>query len=142
MKMLLPLVTGNPAPADIARVDQGLDAFNDQHLPGRIGPLCAFVRDADGAVIGGIVADHYPTDIYVRMVWVEERHRRQGHARRLLQAMEAEAQRLGIGRISLDTFDFQAPALYEALGYAPIGRIDDFYAGQGRTWFRKDLEQG
>jgi ribosomal protein S18 acetylase RimI-like enzyme len=52
---------------------------------------------------------------------VRPEYRRQGHARRALQALEIEAAKRGLAGIALHVFGHNAPgrALYEKLGYAP-----------------------
>jgi GNAT superfamily N-acetyltransferase len=55
-------------------------------------------------------------------MYVRPEHRRQGHARRLLQRLEDEARRLGYTRVRLDTGPLQpeAAALYASAGYHAI----------------------
>lgn len=58
-------------------------------------------------------------------------HRRGGVARRLIAAMEAELQRLGVVHVRVETSGTggysAARAFYESLGYDNIARIPDFY---------------
>ena len=57
---------------------------------------------------------------FVYDIEVQPAHRRQGHARRALQALEGLAAELGAAHIGLHVFGFNAPAqaLYRSLGYA------------------------
>ncbi len=74
----------------------------------------------------------------IRGLWVEPDRRGQGIGRRLLGALEAEAVRRGCGRAALDSYGFQAPGFYAALGYREWGRLD-YPNGAGRHFFVKDL---
>lgn len=61
-----------------------------------------------------------PCTAFVYAVEVQPAHRRQGHARRALQALEGLATELGAAHIGLHVFGFNAAAqaLYRSLGYA------------------------
>lgn len=63
----------------------------------------------------------------VKRVWVAPEMRGRGLARRLMAAIEARAQRLGITRLLLDTNSAlaEAVALYGATGWARIDRFND-----------------
>ncbi len=76
----------------------------------------------------------------VRHVWVHPAARRLGLARRLLDALEAEAAARGLGVVRLDTHPAlgEARARYERAGYTEIPAYSDrnVYAGH---WFEKRL---
>lgn len=58
---------------------------------------------------------------YVYNIEIAPEHRRQGHAQRALQALEEQAQSLGLSGIALHVFghNTSAQALYARLGYLP-----------------------
>jgi ribosomal protein S18 acetylase RimI-like enzyme len=58
---------------------------------------------------------------YIYEIEIQPEHRRRGHARRALEAAEAEARKLGLDGIGLHVFGHNAGAraLYESLGYQP-----------------------
>jgi GNAT superfamily N-acetyltransferase len=82
-------------------------------------PLSLFLRDEGGAVA--------------------EEHRGGGHGERLVRAAEEEARALGCHAMWLDTFSFQAPAFYRALGFQEFGRLDDYPPGHSRHFLYKLL---
>jgi ribosomal protein S18 acetylase RimI-like enzyme len=97
----------------------------------------------------GGVAPQPPLDAYyVDALAVDDRHRRQGIAQRLLRAAEGQAAHLGCRRIALDTGLHNRPAraLYDAYGFrereirrAPNDRIARFLGGPGFVGYLKDV---
>jgi len=57
---------------------------------------------------------------FVCDVLIEEKYRGQGHGKQMMRLMELEARKLGLTRIGLHVFGFNAVAigLYRSLGYA------------------------
>lgn len=131
-----------PEPADIAVVGRGLSTFNRRFdRAGATGadPLVVLLRDAEGAVVGGIVAETNWGWLHVELLWVEDDFRGQGHGADLLAAAEREAIRRGCRHAHLDTFSFQAPAFYLAGGYTVFGQLEEFPPGQRRFFMTKRL---
>jgi ribosomal protein S18 acetylase RimI-like enzyme len=75
-------------------------------------------------------------------LWVDPSLRGQGLATRLIAAAEAEAAARGCAQTVHLTYDFQARALYERVGYELVGRVEDFPSGTDLLWFRKRLSAG
>jgi ribosomal protein S18 acetylase RimI-like enzyme len=77
--------------------------------------------DAIGSIWFAIKEEGGRRIAYVYDVEVEPAHRRQGHARRALLAIEEEARRLGLAGVGLHVFGFNtgAQALYAQLGFEP-----------------------
>ena len=76
----------------------------------------------------------------IKRMWVAPEARGAGLARRLLAALEAQAQGFGLRRVRLDTNRAlqEAQALYRKAGYREIGRYNDnLYAD---FFFEKELE--
>jgi len=96
---------GYPA-AEFAAPDGGLliGLLDDRPVTG--GAFCRF--DADTAEL--------------KRIWTDSRHRRQGHAKKLLAHLEAEIAARGYRRIYLTTGDRQpeAEALYSSTGYTRL----------------------
>jgi ribosomal protein S18 acetylase RimI-like enzyme len=98
---------------------QGL-ATADNHL-------FEILAHADGPTVGHLwfaVEDHHgQRGGYVYDVDVEPAHRRQGHARRAFELLEAFAAELGLASIGLHVFGDNpgAQALYRQLGYGVTG---------------------
>ena len=95
-------------------------------------------EDGDAVACGGVKRWEGSTGEIKRMYVVPEARSR-GHARRLLEALEAAARELGYARVRLDTGPRQphALALYESAGFE---RIPD-YNGNRRAsyWLEKEL---
>lgn len=75
----------------------------------------------------------------VKRMWIQPELRGRGAGRRLLQALEAEAARLGLDTLRLDTSSHleEALALYRSAGYREVPRYNDNpYAAH---WFEKRL---
>jgi GNAT superfamily N-acetyltransferase len=103
-------------------------------------PLCIVARDLQGRLIAGLNGASHWRWLYVRHLWVEASQRGRGLGRRLM----AEAERLAKDRacvgIYVDTFDPQAAAFYEDIGFTRVGEIVGFPPGHQRLFFRKSLQ--
>jgi WS/DGAT/MGAT family acyltransferase len=107
-------------------------APNGTFLVARVGPTaigCAGLRrHGDGVV-------------EVKRMFVRPEHRRRGHARRLLAALEATARAQGDRRVVLETGLAQpeAIALYASAGYLPIEGFGHYKDAPLSRSFAKDL---
>ena len=115
-------------PADMEFVHNGLRRHNNQFVPSAYRPLNIFLRDAGGAIVGGLLGHLYWGWLSVETLWVDEGYRGQGLGGRLLDMAEAEARRHGCAHVQLDTLTFQARPFYEARGYRVYGELADFPA--------------
>jgi ribosomal protein S18 acetylase RimI-like enzyme len=79
------------------------------------------------AVAGGALKRLGPRVAEVKRMYVIPEARSRGHARRLLEAIEATARELGYERVRLDTGPSQphAKALYESAGYRTVADYND-----------------
>jgi GNAT superfamily N-acetyltransferase len=121
--------------ADDAFVAAQLSAYNAEFVTRDFRVLRVFARDADGSVIGGLLADTYWQYLEIHKLWVSD-------ASRLLEAAEAEARRRGCKQAFLDTFSFQAPGFYQKLGYREFGRLEEFGGEHSRYYLHKRLDGG
>ena len=114
-----PITVHDGLPADeAARVDAGLDEANHAAAPlHEVRPLSCFVRAASGEVVGGAVGRWWGPCCELQQLWVAPAQRHQGIGRSLVRAFEARARQHGCTTFYLETFSFQAPALYRSLGY-------------------------
>ncbi|WP_395402856.1 GNAT family N-acetyltransferase [Pseudoduganella sp. UC29_106] len=90
--------------------------------------LFAVARSPEGAAVGCGAIVVTPEFGEVKRMFVSPAARGQGVARRLLGALETEAQERGVSRFMLETGPYQpeALALYERLGYARRGPYADY----------------
>ena len=80
--------------------------------------VCKKIVDKDGNLIAGCTGDIYPWGMmYVDIMWVDEKYRRQELGSNVLQALERVAEEKGCYLITLGTFDFQARPYYLKHGY-------------------------
>ena len=103
-------------------------------------PLVVEVRDANGAIVGGLWGVTAYGWLFTQLLVVPESSRGQGLGRRLMLLAEAEAMKRGCHAAWLDTFEFQAKAFYEQIGYSSFGTLPDFPKGSSRYFMCKQLE--
>lgn len=121
-------------------VDQGLGDYNDAGAPlHQVRPLACHARDAQGRVIGGAVGRSWGTCVELQQLWVAAAWRRQGLGAQLVLRFEALAMQRGCRLAYLDTFSFQAPSLYERLGYVKVSTIAGFAPGVEKYGMQKVL---
>lgn len=129
-----------PDPAIRARLDVAIDVFNDA-ATGRTEParhLTIALRDAAGAVEGGLVGISYYDWLLVQMLFVPQARRGQGVGAQLMLAAEAEAVRRGCRGVWLDTGSPAARGFYERLGYSVFATLNDYPRGHTK-WFHARL---
>lgn len=131
-----------PQPGDISAIVKGLTEFNRQMTGGATPEyLLATVRDADGALVGGLFGATYLGWLQVHSVWLPDDLRGRSFGTELMKIAEAEALRRGCPRAFLETLDFQALPFYEKCGYTVFSRLADFPPGGARYALTKDLSE-
>ena len=127
-------------PADIQAILQGLEAFNTAQLGGEQQKyLVATVRDAAGAVRGGVFGATYMGWLHVQAIWLDDSLRGSGHGTTLMQLAEKEALRRGCQKAFVETLSFQALPFYEKLGYTVFSTLPGMPAGGARYALTKVL---
>jgi GNAT superfamily N-acetyltransferase len=118
-------------PAAEARlVDTGLEQANQAAAPlHEVQPMSCFARGADGQILGGALGRRWAACCELQQLWVLPSARHQGLGARLVREFEAMARQLACTRCYLETFSFQAPDFYRALGYTVAHRHDAFPHG-------------
>ncbi len=133
-------IEGSPKPGDMNVVIQGLLSFNQLHTAGATQEyVFAAVRDADEALVGGLVAATYLGWLYVHALWLPEHARGQGLGSALLGMVEKTAIERGCTHALLETFDFQALPFYQKHGYAIFSELKDFPPGGSKFALTKPL---
>ena len=111
-------------------VDQGLGDANAAAAPlHEVRPLSCFARTPSGDVVGGAVGRTWGACCELQQLWVAPAHRRQGVGARLVRLFESQSAARGCRLAYLETWSFQAPSLYRALGYEVRCTIEGFGPG-------------
>jgi GNAT superfamily N-acetyltransferase len=127
-----------PEPADAQVVLDGLRAFNVQVIgPPHIQPVAVFVRDANDAILGGLLGEIKWRWLYVAKLWLSDDVRGQRLGTRLMERAEAHAWRKGCLGVHLSTFEYQALPFYEKLGYEVFGVLEGYPPGYRQYYLRK-----
>lgn len=133
-------LTNTPEDSAVQHVQAGLAAYNAQHAePDGYEPLCIFLRDLEGTLVGGLLGNTYWGWLNISILWLRDDVRQGGYGRRMVQLAEAEAVRRGCQSAHVDTLDFQAPDFYRKLGYTVWGQLDDLPPGHTRYFLKKTL---
>ena len=141
-------LTNTPGRRDRNHIHERILTFNQTIVPSHcwdtlnpncFEPLALFLRHHPDQLLGGLVGRTYWDWLEVDNLWIDESLRRQGLGRMLLTAAETEAIMRGCTHAHLKTFSFQAKCFYEALGYRPIGQLEDCPPGEVYYWLRKDF---
>ena len=95
-----------------------------------------------GAVACGGIARYDDATAEIRRMYVVPGERGGGLSRRLLNALEDEARKLGYSFVRLETGHLQTEAirLYVSADYAPIDRYGPFVADERSVCFEKRLD--
>lgn len=133
-----------PDPDDHLRavILDGLRDFNFTTVaPGHeIEPLAVAIRDpADGSAIGGLWGRTGMGWLTIELIFVPETLRGRQIASRLIAVAEGEALRRKCHSAWLETLNPRARSLYERLGFAVFGELENFPHGNSRTFLRKSL---
>jgi ribosomal protein S18 acetylase RimI-like enzyme len=129
-----------PKPEDVRVLEERLYEFNVQATGLADGKLLAFfLRDRDGAAVGGVFGWTWGETGYVRYLFVPADMRNRGLGGDLMRAVEAEARARGCRQIVLETHDFQAPEFYRRLGFEIGGLVPDYPRGHAQLTMVKRL---
>ena len=133
------LVEG-PDDALAARLDEELAEVNFEATGIRDArDFAAALHDEGGALLAGVQGWTWGATCWVERLWVREDARHRGLGRRLLMAVESEAQARGCGQLALTTHSFQAPEFYRRLGFETVGELADYPLGHASLLLCKRL---
>jgi ribosomal protein S18 acetylase RimI-like enzyme len=129
-----------PDPADVRFLDARLLEYNLQYADAdNLAPLAAFLRDAQGEIVGGLAGGTYWGWLHIDVLWIREGLRGAGHGRRLLRLAEQEAARRGCHSAHVETHSFQSLSFYEGQGYTVYGQLADFPKPHTKYFLHKAL---
>jgi GNAT superfamily N-acetyltransferase len=117
-----------------------LVAYNDSQAgPSQNRPLVVLVQDKAGGVIGGLWGYTAYGWLFTQLLVVPEGLRSQGVGTKLMQLAENEAASRDCHGAWLDTFEFQARAFYERIGYVCFGELPNYPTGFSRFFMKKEI---
>jgi ribosomal protein S18 acetylase RimI-like enzyme len=111
-----------------ARTDQGFG-------------LAILTNDLQKQLVGGIYGWVWGSCLEIDYLWVNENLRGMGYGKKLVTELERVAMARGCRIATLDTYNFQAPAFYESLGYVCFGVIDGYGPGYQKHFYKKELRE-
>ena len=118
-------VTDHPTSSDHASVLQTLRAFTIETVPVLDNhDFAALITNAEGDVIGGLVATSRWGGFLIDMLALPQSLRGRGLGSHLLALAEQAARDRKCHHMLLDTQAFQARAFYEKHGFTLFGQID------------------
>ena len=120
----------------LARMDRKPAPMVDDYA-GRIAAGHTHVLEEDGVLRGVLVLEPRRDSLLLDNIAVDPACHGKGFGRRLMDFTEAEARRLGLGRVELYTNEVMVENIerYRRLGYAETGRQHD--RGYDRVYMRK-----
>ena len=92
---------------------------------GKAEPVSCLVRDGGRIVAGGTGRTEYDR-LFVAYLWVAEDFRGKGFARRILKALESEAEKRGCKDALIETLDDTVASLYRHLGYRSVAEVKGY----------------
>ena len=129
-----------PAHADVRILLEGLYAYNVEQTGRDDGQwLAVFMRDEKGQILAGLQGWTWGGWLKVSFLWVGPQERRQGLGRKLLLMAEAEAEKRGCSKATLNTFSFQAPDFYRKFGYRIVATVEGLPEGHRQHTLVKEL---
>lgn len=99
--------------------------------------LAVFLRDATGAVEGGMWAKLWYNWMKIEFAFLPAHRRGQRLGARILSTLETAAVAHGAVGIWVESFNFQAPGFYEKLGYRTVGKLTDRPVGHANSYLVK-----
>lgn len=139
--MTYSIAKGEPDQWDF--VAKGLLAFNQRQIGVNLLPPEKVTRvalDENGGVLGGILCTYTPIldDLYVEILWVDDKCRGSGVGAALLREVEEYARQHACILCHLETLDFQAKDFYLKQGYSVFGTLEG-PPGHERYFMKKNL---
>lgn len=117
------IIVSDAPPNDLEIIANGVFTHGRaQAHDGKAEPIACLVRDHGRVVAGGTGRTEYDR-LFVSYLWVSEELRGQGLARRILEALESEAQKRGCKDALIETLDDNVARLYRHLGYHSVAQV-------------------
>lgn len=124
-------------------INEELYKFNLKYFPedlrGRYEEVNLYLKDDNGNVRGGILAEVCWNWLEIHIFMIDEDIRKSGFGTKLLVEMEKIAREKECDFIKLDTLSFQALGFYEKNGYEVFGSLDNVGRDYKHYYLKKDL---
>lgn len=124
-------------------INDELFKYNLAHFPedlrGKYEQINLFLRDENGGVCGGLLAEVCWNWLEIHSLMVDEAIRKSGYGTKLLLEIEQIAYQKKCDFIKVDTLSFQALGFYEKHGYQVFGSIDNVGRHFNHYYLKKDL---
>ena len=118
------------SPSEIDAIEDRLYDHNSRATGRHDGQGLGFViRNEAGRMIGVAAGYTWSGTSELKQMWIDEAYRGRGYARALLNAFVAEACNRGVRRIWVASHDFQAPRIYEKVGFKRMAEFEGWPEG-------------
>ena len=134
------LVIKEPSEEESAYLENSINSFNI-NLTGIPfgGAVAVLVYDEANNLIGGANGYKWGDAFSLAYLWLEEAWRGQDIGTQVLRSIEAQAAERGCTQLHLTTYDFQAIAFYQKLGYEIAGTLENFPTPYTHYFLKKNL---
>ncbi len=132
-------VDDSPDASDVEFLEDQINRYNVARTGIDDGRRLVIIQRDEEGIAAGLYGFTWGGVLEVKLLWVREDLRGQGYGSKLLAAAEQEAVQRGCFQAALDTHSFQAPELYQRLGYEVYGVLTDYPPGYSKYFLKKRL---
>jgi len=134
-------MNSNPNQDEVDFVNKSLEEYNTKIVGPDNHKFLNIVEYNDKhEIIGGLLGGTYWGWLYINILWVDEKYRKQGIGSRLIEEAELKAKEQGCRYSHVDTMSFQAPKFYKKHHYRVIGVVKNIPKGQKKYHLVKKLK--
>jgi ribosomal protein S18 acetylase RimI-like enzyme len=127
-------------PNEVDAIEDRLYGHNRRMTGCDDGQGLGFVILDDAGRLLGVAAGYTWAGISeLKQMWIDEESRGRGLARALLDAFVDEARMRGVERIWVSSYDFQAPEMYEKVGFKRMAEFQGWPTGHSNVVLCKTL---
>lgn len=126
--------------SQVEELEKALDAYDKNYITYKINGRISIGISHEGVIVAGLDACMTAFRIlYVSTVYVDEKYRRKGYGKLLIEEMEKRAKSLGANIIRLDTFSWQGKEFYQAMNYEQVGHYKNETENYEEYFFMKRI---
>ena len=130
----------HPSPEDFRTLVDGVRSFSRDRTGNEWPrPVAYYLRDAEQRIIAGVQGTLWGRSMHIDAVWVDDNHRGNGYASKLMVAIEDYAAAHAHPLIYLETTSFQALPFYQGLGYRIFGELPGISEGETLFFLKKEI---